>query len=184
MAAATHGGGRLGAARTVGPRLLSRRSRRSTPRAEQERVRAATASTAMSSLKSGSFVREAPLVAGSPKRRAKREAAGDLVAPRGYSWEPFKPRNEVAVRHGADSPRSYGPRATELEQQIYADASWPRRFVAHRAVAVAHSDHSLIVSEYSERENQRRAPISRPCRSRRRVRARPARAESKSRRTN
>jgi len=36
--------------------------------------------------------------------------------------------------------------------------------VAHRTVAAARSDHSLIVSQYSERETKRDGQISRLCR--------------------
>lgn len=44
---------------------------------------------------------------------------------RGYSWEPFGPGNEVAVKHGAWSPRRVDPLATEMVATV-ADATWLR----------------------------------------------------------
>jgi hypothetical protein len=50
---------------------------------------------------------------------AGQETAG--VPARGYSWEPFRPGNEVGLRHGAWSPRRVDPLAAEMVEQLLAD---------------------------------------------------------------
>ena len=47
--------------------------------------------------------------------------SGKSSGARGYSWEPFKPGNEAAVRHGAWSPRRVEPLARELVDLVLAD---------------------------------------------------------------
>ncbi|MGQ0479705.1 MAG: hypothetical protein ACT4O0_01540 [Pseudonocardia sp.] len=47
--------------------------------------------------------------------------SGAGVPARGYSWPPFEPGNEVAVTHGAWSPRRVDPLATELVDTLLAD---------------------------------------------------------------
>lgn len=44
---------------------------------------------------------------------------------RGYSWEPFKPGNQVALTHGAYSDRLVGPRALEIAQHLTEDGAFP-----------------------------------------------------------
>jgi hypothetical protein len=40
---------------------------------------------------------------------------------RGYSWPPFEPGNEVALRHGAYSPRRVDPLAKEIVDHLLTD---------------------------------------------------------------
>jgi hypothetical protein len=45
---------------------------------------------------------------------------------RGYSWEPFRPGNTVALRHGAWSPRKVEPLAAEYVETVAGSANWLR----------------------------------------------------------
>lgn len=50
------------------------------------------------------------------------EAVEERRPARGYSWPPFEPGNEVALRHGAYSPRKVEPLANELVERVVAQA--------------------------------------------------------------
>ncbi len=43
---------------------------------------------------------------------------------RGYSWPPFEPGNDVAVRHGAESERFIAERAEQVHAAILEVAPW------------------------------------------------------------
>ena len=43
---------------------------------------------------------------------------------RRYSWEPFEAGNQVALKHGAWSPRRVDPRASELVELVSPTVSW------------------------------------------------------------
>lgn len=43
---------------------------------------------------------------------------------RGYSWPPFEPGNEVAVRHGAYSPRRVDPLAQQILTAVEGTVTW------------------------------------------------------------
>lgn len=62
---------------------------------------------------------------------------------RGYSWPPFLPANTAAVKHGARSPRVYGPVAEELAAGLLSErpdlAAYPEA-VAAWADAEARAD--------------------------------------------
>jgi hypothetical protein len=49
------------------------------------------------------------------------KGAGHGGPARGYSWEPFQPGNTVSLRHGARSPRVYGPIAAALVEAVLAE---------------------------------------------------------------
>ena len=51
-----------------------------------------------------------------PERRGN--GAGHGGPARGYSWPPFEPGNEVALRHGAQSERRIGRRATVEKRRL------------------------------------------------------------------
>lgn len=47
--------------------------------------------------------------------------------PRGYSWPPFEPDNEAALKHGAKSERRWRPIADRFRAAICAEAPWLTR---------------------------------------------------------
>jgi hypothetical protein len=62
---------------------------------------------------------------------------GDLVSEgkgeaRQYSWEQFKPGNQVALQHGAYSATALEPLAREIEARARAAEDWPSHLVAGR----------------------------------------------------
>jgi hypothetical protein len=50
----------------------------------------------------------------------EREEGGGHGPARGYSWPPFAPGNEVAVKHGARSNRLVKARAVEIVPEVFA----------------------------------------------------------------
>lgn len=57
---------------------------------------------------------------------------------RGYRWEPFQPGKQVAMRHGARSPRKVDPLAAEIRDDILTAAprlQAPEFFAAVMALA-------------------------------------------------
>jgi hypothetical protein len=48
----------------------------------------------------------------------ERKAAGGQGPARGYSWPPFEPGNDAAVKHGAHSKLRLEPRAAELAGEL------------------------------------------------------------------
>ena len=43
---------------------------------------------------------------------------------RNYVWEPFKPGNAAALKHGGRSPRTFGPVADKLAEELLTVAPW------------------------------------------------------------
>lgn len=46
---------------------------------------------------------------------------------RGYRWPPFQPGHTAALRHGADSERTFGPVAERLADELVVTAPWCAR---------------------------------------------------------
>lgn len=68
---------------------------------------------------------------------------------RGYSWPPFEPGNQAAVRHGIYSPRKVDPLVTELLEQLVAHVtSTP----GHRQAYLAEPQHRFALIDWLRTE--------------------------------
>lgn len=67
--------------------------------------------------------------------------------PRGYSWPPFEPGNEVATRHGANSERHVGPLAEQIAAALLNHPETPQyvREPSYAAVVRAWSRAEAVV---------------------------------------
>src|SRR5438105_4778631 len=78
-------------------------------------------------------------MAGQPRRRAREGrtpapgASGMPARGETRTHPPFEPGNVMALRHGAYSPRKVDPLATELVEQLLAQAAAPGSSVAYVA---------------------------------------------------